>query len=84
MSAEQGVVQALQLLRGSNAVLPTLRAAAEQYHTQQSAPVNELAQLLAHVSIAAEQVNKQKRSTGCAYSNGQVAIAFHREAAPGG
>lgn len=53
----QCVVQALKLLHGDNAVLPTLRAAAEHYHAQQAAPIDELSQLLAHVSLAAEQVS---------------------------
>lgn len=53
----QFVVQALKLLHGDNAVLPTLRAAAEHYHAQQAAPIDELSQLLAHVSLAAEQVS---------------------------
>lgn len=51
-------MQALQLLHGNNAVLPALRAAAEQYHAQRSAPIDELSRLLAHVSIAAEQVRE--------------------------
>jgi len=54
--AMQHVVQALRLLRGNHAVLPALRAAAEQYHAQQAAPIDELSQLLARVSIAAAQV----------------------------
>lgn len=53
--ALQCVVQALKLLHGDNAVLPTLRAAAEHYHAQQAAPIDELSQLLAHVSLAAEE-----------------------------
>lgn len=57
----QCVVQALKLLHGDNAVLPTLRAAAEHYHAQQAAPINELAELLAQVSIAADQVRKPER-----------------------
>lgn len=53
--ALEHVVQALRLLRGNHAVLPALRAAAEQYHAQQAAPIDELSQLLARVSIAAAQ-----------------------------
>jgi hypothetical protein len=52
----QCVVQALKLLHGDNAVLPALRAAAESYHAHKAATVNDLAQLLAQVSLAADQV----------------------------
>jgi hypothetical protein len=52
--AVQCVAQALKLLHGDNAVVPALRAAAEHYHAQRAAPFDELAQLLAQVSIAAQ------------------------------
>lgn len=61
--ALQCVAQALTLLHGDNAVLPALRAAAERYHAQRAAPFDELAQLLAQVSIAAQaQVKRQLTS----------------------
>jgi hypothetical protein len=61
----QCVVEALKLLHGDNAVLPALRAAAESYHAHKAATVNDLAQLLAQVTLAADQVRLQM---ACPYS----------------
>lgn len=60
--AVQCVVQALQLLRGHNAVIPTLQNAAEQYHAQRAAPMDEISALLSQVTLQAEQ---QQVITGC-------------------
>lgn len=51
----QCVIEALKLVRGDNAVIPTLRHAAEQYHAQRAAPIHEISALLAQVSLQAGQ-----------------------------
>lgn len=68
LARAQCVVQALKLLHGDNAVLPALRLAAEQFHSAQqhraeggSNNIDELAQLLAQVSLAAEQQQRQQQ-----------------------
>jgi hypothetical protein len=59
--ALQCVIQALKLVRGDNAVLPTLRHAAEQYHAQRAAPIQEISRLLAQVSLHAQQQQQQQQ-----------------------
>lgn len=75
--AMQHVVQALRLLHGNNAVLPALRAAAEQYHAQRAAPIDELSQLLAHVSIAAAQVGTYTRDSCWLSAHGSILMQAH-------
>ncbi|WIA39997.1 hypothetical protein OEZ86_013423 [Tetradesmus obliquus] len=62
--ALQCVIQALKLVRGDSAVLPTLRHAAEQYHAQRAAPIQEISELLAQVSLHAEQQRQQQPQQG--------------------
>jgi hypothetical protein len=59
--ALQCVIQALKLVRGDSAVLPTLRHAAEQYHAQRAAPIQEISHLLEQVSLHAQQQQQQQQ-----------------------